>query len=218
MEMSGVGNRGSTTDDHGLSVVISFSRQDGDSYRNIGFDNFGIVNATIYSSPSAIKRPVSTTPLQKLTNRRYTGTVDSFAKEFPGFIQRAAQAMSLNPDNYERETVFAIKFVRTCAQITPEMARQNAAKNYGLVSLSKLGNQYKDCQSVMGFRNISDEVKTYDKGLERGIQLQVNPHDGDWKSGQGLDIRVFFSPLKSESLTSPSSYFDTLGIVMATVH
>lgn len=219
MEMSGVGNNGRTDDEKGLLVSISFSVQNADSaYRNIGFDNFGIVNAMIYSSAAAIKQPVSTTPLQKLTNRRYTGTVDGFAKEFPAFLQRAAQAMSINPDNYGKEIDFALKFVRICAQITPEMALQSAAQNFGQVNLSKLGDQYKFCHTMMGYRNISDEVKTYNKGLERGIQLQVNPHNGDWKSGQGLDIRVLFSPLKNESLTSPSSYFDSLGIVMATVH
>ncbi len=219
MQMSGVGNNGRTDDDKGLFVSISFSVQNGDSsYRNIGFDNFGIVNAMIYSSAATVKQPVSVTPLQNLPNRRYTGTVDGFANDFPAFVQRAAQAMSLNPNDYGKEIDFALKAIRTCAQITPEMARQSAAHNFGQVSLSKLGDQYKFCQTVMGFRNISDEVKTYNKGLERGIQLQVNPHNGDWKSGQGLDVRVLFSPLKSESLTSASSYFDTLGIVMATLH
>ncbi len=98
------------------------------------------------------------------------------------------------------------------------MARKTGAKHYGHVDILKLGDEYKFCQTSMGFRNISDEVKTYDKTIERGIQLQVNPQNGDWESGQGLSIRVFFSDLRSESLPSPSSYFDTLGILMATVH
>ena len=215
MQMFDVGNHGSTGEDRGFSVLVSFHEQQGDSYRNIGFDNYGIVNATIYSAPPAVKQPVSETRLQKLTNRSYVGTLDSFAKELPAFVQRAAQAMSLNPGSYQKEIDFAIQYLHTCAQITPEIARQIASLHHGVMDLP---DQYKFCSTRMSFRNISDQVKTYDKALERGIQLQVNPHGGDWREGQGIDVRVLFSPLPSERITSPLSYFDALGIVTATVH
>lgn len=218
MEMSGIG-RGLPGDDRGFSVVVSFSIQNGDSatYRNIGFDNLGIVSATLYSSAAAVKQPLTATPLQSVPNRRYTGTLEGFARDLPGFVQRAASAMSLNPDHYAKDVEFVIKIVRTCAQITPEMARQNAVQNSGRVNLLKLGDKYRFCQSAALPRNISDEVRTYDKEHERGIQLQVEPGNGDWRNGEGFNLVVQFAPLRNETLISPSSYFDMLGIVMATV-
>jgi len=216
LQMAGVGSYG-MTDNRGFGAVVSFSSLKGDSFRDVSFENYGIVAASIYSSASDVKHPLTATSLQKLTNRRYEGTADGFATAFPGFLQQAAAAMSLDPKNYEKEAAFIIAAVQTCAQITPQMA-QTAAKRGG-INLRTLGEQYAICSpGFPGFRFISDDVKkNYNKELERGIWLNVENRDEWLRNGQGFIFRVYFSNLNNESLV-PESHFNTLGIVEAKIH
>ena len=219
LTMVGVGSYG-RTESRGFGAVVSFSPMKGDSFRSVAFENYGIVSASIYSSASDVKQPLTATSLQKLSNRRFEGTADGFASAFPGFLQRAAAAMSLDPKNYEGEAAFVIAAVRTCGQITPKMAestdRQYPNGRYmGTPNIRKLGEQYAVCFPA-GLHNISDELKISHNEPERSLLIWMFPPLGNWEAGQEFTVQVYFGNLKNESLV-PESHFNTLGIVDAKV-
>lgn len=220
LQMVGAGSYGGA-DNRGFGAVVSFSPMKGDSFRSFAFENYGIVSASIYSSASDVKQPLTATPLQRLSNRRYEGTAAEFATAFPGFLQRAAAAMSLDPKNYEGEAAFIIAAVRTCSHITPEMAhstdRQYPNGRYmGTPNIRKLGDQYAVCFPG-GLHNISDELNISHNEPERSLLMWMFPPPGNWETGQGFTVQLYFGNLKNESL-APESHFNTLGVVDAKVH
>src|SRR5262249_5213851 len=61
-----------------FALIVSFNSLKGDSFRNIAFESYGIVAATINGSASAAK-PLASSALQG-TNRKFEGTLDDFAR------------------------------------------------------------------------------------------------------------------------------------------
>jgi len=75
----------------------------------------------------------------------FDGTIDEFTAAFPGFLQQAAIAKGQDPRSYEQEASYIVGLVRTCSQITPQMAK-SVTSEYGITYLSKLGaEKYGKC-------------------------------------------------------------------------
>ena len=137
-----------------------------------------LINLGVEDDASTVAHPASVTTLRAL-NRRYTGTADGFAAEFPGFLQRAADAMGLQPKDYTKATEFIIGAVRTCAQITPEMYRSLMAR--------KLGDQYKACNAST--RLVSDQANLLNT---RGLVLEISGvgNFGNPEGGRAFGVEV----------------------------
>jgi len=162
-------------------------------------------------------------------DRLYEGSADGFVAALPKFIQRAAVARGVNPHNYEKEEASIIDVVRTCAQITPQMASSVTEEN-GQENLDKIGNgQYAVCYSSRWrmehgqgqFIPVSDKVKKWNKETERGIVLwlKVNGPRG-WRDGEGFTLDVLFTGLKSDDAEGDSmaaTLADNYSIVNATI-
>ncbi len=216
--MNFIEDYGSSGADRGFGAIVSFSRVKGDSFPNLAFDNYGIVVAMIYPSEAAVKHPPTSTALQNI-NRKFDGTADQFARALPGLVEKAATALSLDPKNYEAETAKIGAMVHDCLAITPQMLRDTERQmpngSYGPPDFRKLPAPYAACgRGPVHF--ISDDVhKSYNKDVERGLVLFLTQR-GQWGSGQGAILQVYFSTLKSEGNVYQKN-FDTLGVVEATV-
>jgi hypothetical protein len=77
----------------------------------------------------------------------FTGTAEEFAQAFPAFLEKALLARDIDPDNYDKPIKFIVDTVRTCAEVTPQMAR-NASDLLPKVvfHLEKLDEKYHVCQ------------------------------------------------------------------------
>jgi hypothetical protein len=164
-----------------------------------------------------------TLPLQQ---RQYRGTVEGFVREFPGFMQQAATVAGFADRDYSKEIAFIIDAVKTCGQITPQMAasvfepngRKIWNKPDGAEHLEKLGSQYQVCGKGNGVP-VPPEVD----GV-RGLGLRIEPWgtsrlgngDADWLNGKGFIAQVLFGQMKGDdrdmrgqrlqpTLTIPSS-------------
>jgi hypothetical protein len=135
-----------------------------------------------------------------LPGRLFKGTAEAFAAAFPGFLQRAAPTTGFSAVTSQKDAAFIAQVVRTCAQITPQMAK--SATDHTMVILSKLGDQYKDC---FGYINVSERLGTYNKDTERAIILHIDPvgpltvgttQSSLWQSGQGFWATVYFTAVK----------------------
>lgn len=147
-------------------------------------------------------------------DRQFKGTAEEFAASFPVFLERAAAARGLYPSDFQRETEFIIGAVRTCAQITPQMAL-NVTTPYGQEDLSKLGKQFDVCH--FGYRGVSSEVNpSFKNQVDNGIVLVINSI-GNWRDGRGFSVEVLFSGLIGENY-SLSSLFNSHGIVYAVIN
>jgi hypothetical protein len=155
-------------DEDGFRVTADFRRlEDGGIPSNLR--DTVIATGMIYSSPLVAKQLTSTMPLQALPNRKFQGTSDQFISALPEFLERAFKAMSLDANNYTRETAFINKSIQKCAQITPQLVQSTIYKgSFGQPNIKRLGDDYKMCSSILMF-NVSDEVKkNYNKDVERG--------------------------------------------------
>ena len=76
-----------------------------------------------------------------------TYTVNQFASLLPGVLDKAAVAHGLGSHGYEKEVDYIIDAVKTCAQITPEMAASPGIWR-------RYGQEYQICESLDSYRHI----------------------------------------------------------------
>lgn len=130
--------------------------------------------------------------------RQYTGTVEGFATELPGFVQRAA-ASGLPPRDYGKEISFVIDAFKSCSQLTPQMAAsvfEPNGKRYfnkpgGTEALEKLGSQYEICKVVSGPSSPTAHVAGASVAGQRDIWLSIGPWPDEhgptgWETAKGL--------------------------------
>jgi hypothetical protein len=151
-----------------------------------------------------------------MPSRLFKGTAEAFATAFPGFLQRAAPTSGFDAETSQTDAAFIARVVRTCAQITPQLALSVTEKNSGRELLPQLGDQYRNC---FGFINVSDKLKNYKKETERAVMLTIDPiGPHGWRDGQGFWVTVYFSPLKSDRvMLTPGNMFDILSIARAMI-
>jgi hypothetical protein len=141
-----------------------------------------------------------------LPGRLFEGTAEAFATALPGFLQRAAPTTGFSAETSQKDAAFIAQVVRTCAQITPQMAKSATDEGVLLVGdvnrLPHLGDQYKDC--IFGYINVSERLGTYNKETERAVWLYIDPlgpparlPNGKWQNGQGFLAWVYFFPVKA---------------------
>jgi hypothetical protein len=181
-----------------------------------GADGFVYVSKTVFPS------------------RLFKGTAEAFAAAFPGFLQRAAPTTGFNAETSQKDAAFIAQVVRTCSQITPQMAMSVVEKS-GRELLFKLGDQYKDCMGNARI-NVSERLGTYNKETERAVLLTIDvvgpngcivcppPSNPDpyWRDGHGFLVTVFFTAVKSLDYgrvmaTSPNDYVDLFLIARAMI-
>ncbi len=127
---------------------------------------------------------------------QHNGTAEGFASAFPKLLAQAALAHGLDPHDYEKETQYIIDTIRTCAQITPQMAA-SVRDRYGRVLLGKLGEQYKFCQSGA---SASDQVKQWNQQTERGITFRIAPADFTWQNVRGFQVQATFYGMHTDGI------------------
>lgn len=111
--------------------------------------------------------------------RRFTATVEEFARALPGIIQCSASAKGLPARDYSKESDYIISRVRACSGLAPLDAD--------------------NCPQAPGFgiQPVSDRVRTYDHDKERGLAMQILPAE-QWGDGKGLLISLMFTQLPSD--------------------
>lgn len=108
--------------------------------------------------------------------------------------------------DYSKEISFIIDAVKTCSQITPQMAasvfepngKKAWSKPDGIEALEKLGPQYEVCKVKNG-ADISSRVEG--ASPRRGVALNIEPYGtyklgnglSQWLEGKGFFAQVFFS-------------------------
>jgi len=151
-----------------------------------------------------------------LPGRLFQGTAEAFVAAISGFVQRAAPTTGFDAERAQKNAAFIAQVVRTCSQITPQMALSVTEKTTGRELLPQLGNQYKDC---FGYVNVSGRLGTYNKETERGVMLTVSPiGQNGWRDGKGFWVTTYFSPLKSDRvMVTPENFFDVYSIARAII-
>jgi TonB family protein len=76
-----------------------------------------------------------------------TYTANQFASLLPGVLDKAAIAHGLGPHGYDREADYIIAAVKTCSQITPEMAASPGIWR-------RYGQEYQICESLDSARHM----------------------------------------------------------------
>ena len=143
-----------------------------------------------------------------LPQREYRGTVEGFATAFPAFLQRAATVAGFADRDFSKETAFIIDAVKTCGQITPDMAKSVFEPNGktvwrkvdGVERLEKLGPQYQVCEVKNGL-----PVPPQVTGV-RGLGLRIEPFGSyklsnglsQWQEGKGFIAQVLFAQMKGD--------------------
>jgi len=151
-----------------------------------------------------------------MPSRLFKGTAEAFAAAFPGFLQRAAPTRGFDAETSQKDAAFVARVVRTCAQITPQVALSVTDKT-GWTALANLGDQFKDCG--IAFINVSERLGTYHKDTQRAVILTIDPiGPRGWRDGQGFWVTVYFSPLKTDRvMLTPGNMFDVLSIARAMI-
>jgi hypothetical protein len=139
-------------------------------------------------------------------DRRYTGTAQGFATVLPGFLRQAVERNHTKPLNYEEEARYLIDLVRTCSEITPEMALRmrlapGAPGPPTPLVMPEADRKYWRCIPGADFVSVSDIVgKNYDKTTERGIVFSITPVGAaGYETGRGFRIMVLFTALESDA-------------------
>jgi len=179
----------------------------------------------IFKPESDVHVPV---PLS-IQSREFRGTTEEFLKEFPDFVARAAAAAGLDVNQYQKETALILAAVRTCAQITPQIAN-SVTDQSGQEMLETIGSgEYEACNSGRRqlirrqpyYTSASDKVKTWDSQRERGLVFAINVRGEGWRYGQGFTVEVDFTGLKGDETVKGSNVFATLfdnyGVVRAEI-
>ena len=223
-----VGISFSMTVDHGngdaaktafrLSIGFSYLEDD----RVPSFDS-RIMSATIFLSPEtaaeAARHGQMTKSLREL-DRHFSGTSDEFMAALPGFVARAAAALSFDSSKYQLEYGVIAKALHTCSQITPEIAgtTRNRYPNgqYGPPNIAKLGSEFDMCKRA--YHNVSSLARAYDKTRERGLIITISHSEAAayWGQQPGLAVYVYFEKLGADA--SERLDFNSLGIVGADIH
>ncbi len=136
-----------------------------------------------------------------LPGRLFEGTAEAFAAAFPGFLQRAAPTTGFSAETSQKDAAFIAQVIRTCAQITPQMAMSVTEKS-GMELLYKLGEQYRDCYQWGAPIDVSERLGTYNKETERAVILRLNTISPNtvgthgWRDTTGFWVTVYFVPVK----------------------
>jgi len=147
-----------------------------------------------------------------LPEREYKGTIDGFAKALPDYFARASTTSGMTGRDFNKEIAFITDAVRTCGQITPEMANSVFVvkgtvwrKPDGEEQLEKLGSQFGVCNTKNGL-GVSPAVSGLSLETTRGIVLTIHPIGSynmsngfaRWGEGKGFTVQVFFSQMKGD--------------------
>jgi hypothetical protein len=138
----------------------------------------------------------------------YRGTVDGFVTALPGFFERASATAGMTGRDFSKEIAFIIDAVKTCGQITPQMAASvfepNGKKVWGRVDgvehLEKLGPQYQVCEVKNGLP-VPPQVTDV-----RGLGLRIEAWGSytfsnglpQWQDSKGFIAQVLFGQMKGD--------------------
>lgn len=139
--------------------------------------------------PSLVRPGTTVSPWVRamLNPPKFTGTADQFAAALPGFLQKAAAVAGFDANAFAKESAFVIDSVRTCREITPEMATQATNPMGHRVVTRTLGQQYVVCQ----FGGGTDTNAQYP---DTRIELQLETGEGEnYRQGKGFTTFVFFA-------------------------
>jgi hypothetical protein len=147
-------------------------------------------------------------PLESISlkDRQFDGTVEEFAAALPGYFQRAAQAIGVNPVDFKKDTEFVVATIKKCAQLTAPFAPGADEGCYGF------GTQ--------------DRFRKYDKSVDRALVIFMDGIPDRLQKGDSrpFTARVQFTALDSDQTNwdwGPNvnfgSMFGTYGIVSAKI-
>jgi hypothetical protein len=148
-----------------------------------------------------------------LPQREYRGSIEGFLTEFPAFMQRAATVAGVADRDFSKETAFIIDAVKTCSQITPDLAKSAFVSNGktvwrkadGVEELKTLGPQYEVCEVKNGLP-VSPRVTGVPLEERRGLVLRIEAWGSytfsngfpQWQDSKGFIAQVLFSQMKGD--------------------
>jgi hypothetical protein len=141
-------------------------------------------------------------PTYQREDKRFAGTADQFASEFPERLRQAATAAGLNAASFAKAAAIVVDTVKTCARITPAMGLSVAGKGpRGLDAGDQLeGGKYTHCFVGEGVRLLSTAGDVPPAAGERGLTLIISPpagFPGGWVKGNSFGVDVFFPAANS---------------------
>jgi hypothetical protein len=142
-----------------------------------------IVNPDAHQASAQDRRP----PLESISlrDRQFDGTVEEFAAALPGYFQRAAQAIAVNPVDFKKDTEFVVATIKKCAQLTAPFAPGADEGCYGF------GTQ--------------ERFRKYDKVADRALVIFM---DGIPDRLQKRDSRPFTARVQFTALDSDQTNWD----------
>ena len=126
-----------------------------------------------------------------------TYSADDFIKLIPDALRKAAADRGLDPNAYDKELQFVSAAIKTCAQITPQMATDPARPERDAVVWSKYGKQYGICTTITsvdasveagnphGFSADPSRPRTNDVMIRIG-----QPVGQHYKDGKGFEVSI----------------------------
>ena len=166
----------------------------------------------VQPSPPHLVRGASGNDVNKEL-RTYKGTVDGFATELPGFIQRAKLPNGLTAQDYKSEIQEILTTARACEHITPMMIAA-ATNEYGTIETPEFQEDYRPC--LWGGENVSVNAHHLDPTRRPSLLMTIKPR-GKWGDGKGLTITVSFEPAKGDAGVNKKTTSDDLKIVDALI-
>lgn len=122
---------------------------------------------------------------------KFDGTADQFAAAFPDYFHKAAQEAGVDEATLRAGRDWVVNAVRTCAQITPQMAKEASVgdqNGFRSADLQNLGSQYTVCQT--GGRWPSNSYRGTRIALQ--IRTSFGPNGSGWLEGNGFTANIFF--------------------------
>jgi hypothetical protein len=161
-------------------------------------------------------------------DRKYDGTVEQFAKDFPEFFKRAVLASGLDISDIDGKIAYIVDAVRRCAQITPELEKEKGAfepngrplwggRVGGTETLEKLGPEYGICKKA---GPVPPVAAGFDFAATRVIDLSITPVGDRWLDRKAFIAQVGFSQLAhdADGMSTRLQPGADYAIIFATIH
>lgn len=149
--------------------------------------------------------PTSAVRAAKIANKsqgqKSEYSADDFTSDLTNILRKAAVDRGLTPDGYDKEIDYIANAVKTCAQITPQLAASvpyNQIHHTELIWY-KLGKQFGICQSlaVVGIDtsvesgNGHGSPEDLNHPRNRDVMLKIYQPEGQlWRDGKGFYVSV----------------------------
>ncbi|HEX4007048.1 MAG TPA: hypothetical protein VHX60_12810 [Acidobacteriaceae bacterium] len=118
-----------------------------------------------------------------VTDATATYSADEFAELLPGMLRKAAVAHGLDSHAWDKEIDYISSAVKTCAQITPQMAAGSGPKADPLI-WHTYGQEYQICQGLDSYRHMylrrgGGEDVSMASGRVQGSPYMTHPYRPD---------------------------------------